>query len=64
MVVVAWEAHLLLYMQNLAVLWDALYEVGCQVSQEGGFACPVPADEPVSPAKRQGDRGILHACTA
>ena len=61
---VAWEARLLLHMQNLAVLWDALYEVGSQVSQEGGFARPIPADEPVSPAKRQGDRGILHACTA
>ena len=63
-VVVARGSHLLLHVQNLAVLWDALYEVGSQVSQEGGFACPIPADEPISSAERQGDRGVLQACTA
>ena len=54
------EGHLLLDMQDLAVLRDALDQVGSHVPQQRGFPGPIAAHEAISPAKGQRNGGILH----
>lgn len=54
------QDHLLLHMQNLAVVRDPLDLMLRHCTQQGGFAGAIPPDQPVSPPKGHGYCCILH----
>ena len=53
------RAHLLFYMKDLHVLWNAFDQVCCQVTQECRLSRPVATNKTISPSKGQSDGSIL-----